>query len=341
MKFNTREAAAFFDKPHRQKPAVLIYGADPTRVALRRAEVLGAWLGKNAKEEMRLAEVQAAQLRQSPSLIHDEIKAVGFFPGPRAVWLEGGNDGVLDSLKGAIQAWAEGDAQILVTAGSLPPASKLRKFFEKSPSALTIAIYNDPPSVSEITAQMKKAGLPQPAPEVMRDLLALAAAVDPGDFHQFIQKLALYKYSDQSPLTAQDIAECAPFANESDLDELVFAIADGQIEKVAAQLSLLRLQGVGPVRMCMVLERHFLNLEKLQSDPDGLQNAAQKLRPPVFGPKRNRLLRQCAFWQGARLDQAFSRIMDVSLLLRSANSNGMEMPTLERLLLRLAALSNR
>ena len=341
MKANAREATAFFAKPHSKQPAVLLYGMDAMRVALRRKEVLEAWLGPKAAEDMRLMTVSAADLRKSPAILIDEMKSIGFFPGPRAVWVEGGGDGITAAVQEALKDWQSGDAQILVTAGQLAPSSKLRKFFEKSPLALCIAIYDDPPSLPEVQKILDEAGLERPTAPAMRDVMALAETLDPGDFRQFAIKLATYKINDPAPLSAADLEACAPSSQDADLDELIHIVAEGKAQSVGPLLGALRTQGISPVRIAMVLERHFRMLHSAASDPDGPAAGVSKLRPPVYGPRKARLTAQANAWRMHRAERALHDIMSLSLDLRSAGQTAPLAEQVERVIMRLAMTARR
>ena len=54
MKLNPRELSRLLDKPDPTIAAVLFYGSDTMRVALKRQEYLENLLGPNAEQEMRL-----------------------------------------------------------------------------------------------------------------------------------------------------------------------------------------------------------------------------------------------------------------------------------------------
>ena len=54
MKLAGDKANNYFSNPNISHTAILIYGADNMRVALRRQELIKALIGDNAEEEMRL-----------------------------------------------------------------------------------------------------------------------------------------------------------------------------------------------------------------------------------------------------------------------------------------------
>ena len=99
MKLSSRDAAAYFRKPDPAKAGLLIFGRDAMRVSLRRQEVVAALIGPDGVDEMRLERVAAGDLRRTPALLLDGIKARGFFPGPRVVLVEEAGDGVTAAVK--------------------------------------------------------------------------------------------------------------------------------------------------------------------------------------------------------------------------------------------------
>ena len=175
---------------------------------------------------MRLTRIAAGELRRDPAAVLDAVKAVGFFAGARVVLVEDATDSASAVVLGALKDWREGDARIVVTAGGLGAGSSLRKGFEAARNAVAVGIYDDPPGREEIEAALAAAGLARPDREAMGDIEGLARALDPGDFAQFVEKLGLYKRGDPAPLSAADVAACAPPTTE-DVDEVLMLAADG------------------------------------------------------------------------------------------------------------------
>ena len=341
MKLGAREAARYFARPEAQRTGLLIHGPDAMRIALKRQEMIAALLGPGAEEEMRLTRLPAGDLRRDPALLLDAVKARGFFPGPRAVLVEEAGDGVAEPILAALADWAEGDAQIVVTAGQLKPASKLRKAFEGHRNAYAAAIYDDPPARDEIERVLARAGLRDVPGPVMADLEALARTLDPGDFRQTMDKLALYKIGDDSPLSSQDIAACAPASTEAALDDILDVVAGGRAGEIGPVLRRLKAQGVQPVGLCIGASRHFRALYTAASDPGGAARGIGKLRPPVFGPRRDRMLRQAQGWGAQKLEEALAILTETDLTLRSAGQRAPDMALVERALIRLAMLAAR
>lgn len=341
MKLSTRDAAGYFKKPDPARTGLLIYGADGMRVALKRQEVIKALIGPKGDEEMRLARMPAAELRKDPAQLLDAVKAVSFFPGPRVAFVEDATDTAAPAIIAALEDWAEGDAQIVVTAGQLKATSKIRKAFEAHKNAYAVGIYDDPPSRDEIEGMMREADLGQVSRDAMTDLTSLARELGPGDLRQTIEKLGLYKRGDASEVSSADIEACAPASTEAALDDLLNVVAEAKMGEIGPLLTKLKAQGVQPVGLCIGATRHFKALFTAKSDPGGASQGIARLRPPVFGPRRDRMLRQAQAWDMRRLEDALGVLVDTDLQLRSAGQTVPAMALVERALIRLAALARR
>ena len=340
MKLAGAAASRYFSRPEPDRTGLLIFGMDAMRVALKRQEVVAALIGPEGEAEMRLTRIQGAELRKDPALLLDAVKAQGFFPGPRVALVEDATDGLAPQIRTALTDWQKGDAQIVATAGSLNARSALRKAFEEHSNAYAAGIYDDPPSREEIEAVLTKAGLTAIPQGAMADLLALSRELDPGDFRQTIEKIALYKYGDPAPLTPADIEACAPATIEAEVDDILNLVAERKAAEIGAMMRRLEGQGINPVTLCIGAMRHFRALHAAASDPGGASAGIARMRPPIFGPRRDRMQKQAQDWGMYALERAISNLVETDLTLRST-SRAPTMALMERTLIRLAMMPRR
>lgn len=333
MKLSTGQANAYFAKPDKDAAGILIYGVDAMRIALKRQQTVAALTGPGAEEEMRLTRISGAELRKTPALLLDAVKAIGFFPGPRVTLVEDANDTVTPTILEALSEWATGDAQIVVTAGALKPTSKLRKGFETHTKAYAAAIYDTPPTRDEIERDLKAAGIIQPPQEAMNLLMDLARDLEPGDFRQTLEKIGLYKLNDPDPLSADDITACAPASIEAAVDDVLIVVGDGQTGDIGPVMQRLSAQGVNAVTLCIGAMRHFRTLHRAAVDTSG--------RPQIWGPNRDKMTAQARKWGAAKLELALTELTDTDLKLRSAGQHAPALALMERTFIRLAMLANR
>ena len=325
------EASRYCAKPNPAHAGLLIFGADAMRVALKRQEAVLAMVGPEGEAEMRLSRMSGAELRKDAALLLDAIKAVGFFPGPRVAFVEDATDGLTETIATALKNWKPGDAQITITAGNLTAKSALKTLFEKHPNAVCIGLYDDPPTREEIEDALKKAGLTRMDPAAMTDLSALARALDPGDFRQTLEKIALYKWGDDTPLTPAEVAAMAPATIEAEVDDLILAAAEGRAPAIGPLMRRLEGQGTAPVTICIAALRHFRTLHLVAADPNGINKAR------VIYKMRDAVQRQASRWGMLSLEQALTLLVETDLTLRST-SKAPTMAVMERALIRLAMM---
>ena len=333
MKLSTAQANGYFAKPDAKAAGLLIYGADGMRIALKRQQVVLALIGPQGEDEMRLTRIAAADLRKTPALLQDAVKAIGFFPGPRVALVEDANETTGPIIIDALRAWSPEDAQIVVTAGALKPTSKLRKAFETHTHAYAAGIYDTPPTRDDIERDLKQAGIALPPAEVMQLLVNLAQDLEPGDFRQTLAKIGLYKLNDPAPLSADDIAACAPASIEAAVDDVVMVVANGHARDIGPVMQRLSAQGVTAVTLCIGAMRHFRALHRAAVDTTG--------RPQIWGPNRDKMISQARQWGPVKLEQALTELTDTDLKLRSAGQNAPALALVERTFIRLAMLAGR
>ncbi|SMX26891.1 DNA polymerase III subunit delta [Pelagimonas phthalicica] len=341
MKLSARDANAYFNKPNPDAAGLLICGEDTMRVAMKRQEVVAKLVGPNGEEEMRLTRMSGADLRKDAAALLDAVKAQGFFPGPRVVLVEEATDGLAKTFKAAFDDWRPGDAQIIATAGQLTAKSALRKLFEGDQRTYAAALYNDPMGRAEIEAEMTRAGLKEVDRDAMGALEELARSLTPGDFRQVLEKIALYKLNDGSALTAEEVELNAPASIEAEIDQIFHILAEGRTPEIAPIMQRLTAQGVAPVTLLIMGMRHFRALYTLASAPGGPAQGITRMRPPIFGPRRDRMLRQAQRWTVERLEGALDVLMEADLTLRSAGQKAPAVALVERAFVRLAYLARR
>ncbi|MEL6701092.1 MAG: DNA polymerase III subunit delta, partial [Pseudomonadota bacterium] len=168
----------------------------------------------------------------------------------------------------------------------------------------------------------------------------LSRTLDPGDFAQTVEKVALYCLgADQ--VTVADIDACSPASTEAEVDDLLNIVAEARTEELGPVLRRLEAQGVTPVTICIQAMRHFKTLHAAAADPSGVSQGIARVRPPVFGPRRDRMQRQAGRLGRDGTEKALATLTETDLTLRSANQTAPQMAVMERALIRLAMTKRR
>ena len=336
MKLTSRDLISFFNSPPKGVAGILIYGNDHMRVADKRQKLIHSLLGPKADEEMRLARVSRENLKKAPEQAIDLCKAQGFFPGQRALLIEQANETITDIIIKVFDVWKDGDATLIVTAGSLKPTSSLRKYFEQQKNTFSAPVYDNPMTRAEIEKMISDSGLKNVTQDSLNHLYQTALQLEPGDFKQTIEKIALYKLNDETSLTHQDIRNCIPISNEAQIEEVLAVVLSGNHSKISQIINRLRSQGVLPVTLVIAITRHFKVLFAIATNPQGASAGASAVKPPVFGPRKEKLINQAQKWGPEKIKGAIKIITATDLQLRSQNQKAPQMALVERLFIRLA-----
>ena len=340
MKLAGREAARFCRAPDLGLFGALIHGADAGQVASARQQITLAVLGGEA-DDMRIARVDAAEARRDPAAIEAAMKMQGFFPGRQVAIIEGGTDGLTAPLEAVLDGVTQEDAFLVVTAGVLPARSKLRKLFEGRGGLAGLHLFQDAPDPRDIAAMLRERGLAMdPAEDALAALAASARGMDHGSFAQLLDLVALFAMDRTEPLGLAEVMGLAPAGLDSDLDELVDAVASGVPRAIGPLMQRLSAGGAAPVSMLLALQRHFRQLLQAVSAPGGPDKGLASLRPPAWGPRRDAMSRQLRQWGQGRLEQANRVLFDTDRKVRSAGQTP-DMALVERCALRLAIMGSR
>ena len=144
-----------------------------------------------------------------PRALVDAVKAAGFFPGPRVAFVEDADDGAAPPTRRA-RRWRTGSR---ATRRSWSPRGQLTarvdaaQAFEGHRNAYAVADLRRPARPGRDRGGCwRAAGLRDVPAPAMAALDALARALDPGDFRQTVEKLALYKLGDPDAAGAATIS---------------------------------------------------------------------------------------------------------------------------------------
>ncbi len=336
MKLQAREAKRFLDRPDPSTAGILIYGPEPLLVVHGRDRIVGALAGKGSGNGCD--RVPADSLGKNPEELASMIKSEGLFVERRVVCVEGGNDRVTAAAAAALRAHSKGDGWLVVTAGQLRPAAKLRKLFETSDNAVSLPIYDSALSPPEVRSALDGAGLREIDGSAMQDLVCLGRDLPPQVFAQTVAKLALFKAGDDTPVRSEDLEACAPPAGDGSLEGLLSHVIEQRPPDVGPAFRQAIGNGHSPVAILIRARREFRSLFTAASNPNGAVTGVAKLLPPVLGPRRERMLRHISKWGGAGAETALGHLLSADRQLRAAGSRAPAAASVERVLTRLSMM---
>jgi len=312
VQLRSAEADRFIENPDPGRPWVLLYGPDSGAVA-ERADALAKGLAGG--DALALSRFDESELASTPGHLSDEVGGVSLFSDRRVIRIRaGGPKSIAGELK-SLMAESGSDVFVIVEAGDLRKSSPLRKLFEAGRNAVAIGCYPDNEAALGrlIDREVADAGLVIEADA--RALLVAQLGADRAASRAEIEKLCLYA-KEAGAITARDVAELVGDGAAFAIDDLVNAVAAGEVISVERSYRQLLLAGVHSAAVGAAVERHFLQLHRLRSTIDAGASpsaALQGMRPPPFPSRRAALERQLSLWRTERLGEALTRLEETMI----------------------------
>ncbi|MSO96968.1 MAG: DNA polymerase III subunit delta [Rhodospirillaceae bacterium] len=324
MKITANRADSFLAKPDKVK-AVLLFGPDGGLVR-ERMNALTKTIAGSLDDPFRVAEYSASVLRDDPGRLGDEAASLSFGGGQRVVrWRDADSDARLETtVANAFEAFFEnpvGDALSIVTAGDIGARAKLVQVFEASDMAASIACYADDARTLEgvIRETLKSHGV-----SATPDALAWLADRLGGDrevSRREIEKLAMYK-GGTGTITEDDARVCVGDSAALDMDDLIYAVGDGDHGTVLRVYGRLMGEGASPITILNAAARHFLRLHETRgrmNDGKSLDAAMMSLRPPVFFMVKARFQNHVSQWSEGLIARAIDILNEAELQSKSTD----------------------
>jgi DNA polymerase III subunit delta len=307
MKVAGRNIESFLRGVDAAVAAVLLYGPDAGLVH-ERADRLAATVAGDAADPFRVSEITAERLRDQPSLLSDEASALSFGGGRRVVRLRNAGDNQSVAIESFLES-SSGGGLVIVEADELGPRSSLRQLFEAADNAAALPCYRDEAGdlAQLIGEELKRAGLRMT--DEARDYLVGALGGDRAVTRRELEKIVSYMGPPESarPLELADALACVGDSAALSVDDLVFALGDGDLATVERLTDRTLAEGTTPVAILRAASRHFLRLH-VAASADDRERAIRSLRPPVFYKYVPRLHEQIRQWTPARLHQVVERL---------------------------------
>ncbi len=333
------QASSFLKSPDPRLTAFLFFGPDAGLVSERAASTAKTLANRDtpAGEILRLDELD---LDGDPDRLAVELRTLPMFGGKKIIRTTAGrkiNAALLadlvkdDNLSGCL----------IVEAGNLKPADKLRKLFEAPTTAAAIACFPDAAKDLDAVVDEVLSVARQTIDAEARALLISRLGADRALSRGEIEKLSLYTHGKKN-IDRDDVDAIVGDASEMAFDRVLMATASGKAETAIAEYNRTIASGESPQALIAAAGRHFHRLHRVKSEIEKgqqLEAALRQLRPPLHFKQRDAFSAQCRNWPAKRLTQGLDLIGKAALSAR--RSHQLEGLIAERLLMNLSRLAGR
>jgi DNA polymerase-3 subunit delta len=318
-----KDIEAFIARRDPRISAALIYGPDLGLVR-ERADRLSRGVTPDFRDPFNYLELTDADLKAVPTRLADEAAALSLMGGERLVRIRTNGEAAAEAaeilLKGLEDGSVKPNGLVVVEAGDLGKASKLRKLFEQAKAAAALPCYADAPAdVRALATEMARREELSIESEAL-DLLLAFLGEDRGVTRTEIEKLILYK----GPKAVRD----GPAAIS--IDD-VRAIMVDTISDAAQEAA-----GAAADGACATLARALHRSAGAGASPE---TAMGRLRPPVFFMEKRAFEQRLRRWNINRIDAALDLLLEAEL---GAKSTGLpDQELVERAAFRIASMARR
>jgi DNA polymerase-3 subunit delta len=314
MKLAARDIASFLESPNRVCGA-LVYGPDLGLVR-QRVNQIAAKILRDPNDPFNRMELTGTQIAEDPARLYDELSAMSFTGDTRLLLVRDAEESFAKALEPALDALTK-QTYLLIAAGDLAARSALRALAEKHPQLAALPCYKDEGVGLESLIRETFTGYGIRAqPEVIK-YLAASLGGDRMIIMSELEKISLYLGDSEEILTLETVMLLTGDMSDRGLDEMIQAVASGNIDVACRLLDKLFLEGVNAVPMVRALQRYFQRLQEihqLAAERGGsFESVVDSLRPPVFFRLKPVLSAHAKRWGMAQISRAQTRLLDLEI----------------------------
>ncbi len=260
-------------------------------------------------------------LSDDPARLSDEANAISMMGGKRLIRIENATDKVTSALKDYLDN-PNDETVIICEAGELPPRSSLRKLAESKKNAAAVPCYiEDERDIARLireTIQTEKKTINNDAVQ----WLASNITGDRGKARAELEKVLLYKGTDNSPITLSEVQNICGQAGAQGLDDLVYAIGGNNPASAMRAYQTLLDEGVNEVAIIRTIQTHFRKLHKtkaLVEEGENLEKAMKTLMPPIFFKQQDAFRAQIRNWPLGALSKILEKLNEMEAQTKTSN----------------------
>ena len=298
---------------------ILLHGSNQSEIKEMCNEAALFLCGPSGHEEMRISRLPENTLLKDPDRLQTIIKTISFFPGKQVLIVEGATDKISKILATALNDWTVQDAIMILASGAIKSTSSLRKMVESNPTSICTSVYDEQRSIEKIEEIITLAQVKITNKNVTSFLINPRNFSSMQSFILFMEKLEAYKFSDQTPVTFEDINLL--LTDEQNLEEfqMLEYLASGDVENMINLLRRLFASGIKPNKILNSTSRYFVLLHKLSLSPSNPDLVLNKNYPPLFGNKRNQIIKNSKVWSTLMIEHALDLIAQLEKKMRSSS----------------------
>lgn len=206
-------------------------------------------------------------------------------------------DEISPKCANAMQTFLSSDSNgfLLVVSGNLPPSNPIRKMFETAKNAVALPCYpDDDRSIRQLVGDTMRKHNIRISPDALQWVQGNMGA-DRMMTRMELEKLILYA-GDQKTLDINDVQQCLVDSADHRVDDVVYAVANGNVRALENNLGVLLSEGVSGIQILRMMQSHFINLHRASIDLQAGMSMDQVTKS-VFWKHKKAFIAQLQKWR--------------------------------------------
>ncbi len=290
--------------------AVLFYGQDEGLIEECRQKMTAAVV-PDSKDPFRIVDMTQAQVRDDIALLYDEANAVSLTGGRRVIRFRGVDNNFASVMKEFLSDY-KGDSLVVITGGNLTTKGALPQLFEKAANARVMACYPDEGgALKQFVFQTLQENGFDATPEAL-NFIADNLGADRMLSRSELSKLMAYM-GRETHISAEDAMACVGNASALSVDQMVYALGNGNQKELHETLDRLYAEGELPITLLRAAANHFKRLHLVvgkTAQGTALDAAMRSLFPPVHFKRTDDFKRQTRLWALPKIGRALSLLAE-------------------------------
>jgi DNA polymerase-3 subunit delta len=310
MKVAPRNTESFLRAPPENIRIVLIFGRDQGLVHERVLQAAKT-IVPDLSDPFLVSNLTGGELKADPPKLSDEASSQSLVGGRRVVMVQLGGEDVSPALNLVLEG-PKIDSLVVVEGGDLVTPSPVRKLLEGADEAAVIACYEDNQSslgrLIDSVAQDYQIKVDRSAHQYLLSHLGNDRLVS----RRELEKLMLYAGA-KNDVSLEDAVAVVGDSGALSLEELIYAAAGGEREKLDDGFARAAAEGVSPIAIIRAAQRHIAKLQLATAAFESGKSPDESLKtvkPPVIFLYADRFKRQLTGWSSSRLASAASVLID-------------------------------
>jgi DNA polymerase-3 subunit delta len=311
MKISGRGVDGFLDNPPAELCAVLVYGHDRGLIK-ERAEVIAKKFVPDLTDPFAVTTLSADEVANDTSLLIDSASAIPALGGHRLVRMDQTGANCLNALKILLEQAPKQSLTVVVAGDDINTKSAMVKLFEKADHAAAIGCYAD---TDQSLAQIAQAAFRAHKINVDRDVMVWITQHLGSDrmvSRSEIDKLVIMA-GEGGSLTLDQVKHALGDGAGINVNEAIFAAADGRIDGLSTALTRLQLDSIPGERLLRAAQNYFLRLYRITAAMDdgvSRDQAMGNIKPPIFFSEKRIVEGHLRLWPSAKCRRAIDRLVD-------------------------------